>query len=440
MPVVSRGRLRSLVAWTWFPHAALFTLALALRVTWVLAIDRKGFAFNDALMYHSTAENLSEGHGYVPFTGGPTARWPPGFSTVLGGLYWLFGVHPIVGELFNAIVGAATVVLLMLIAERTLDRRTAIVAGAMLALLPGPIMWTDVLVSETLYTALFVAALLILVRARPTWSWLLAFGVAVGIGALVRGEALTWLVLPVVVWWRLVPWRELARVVLVAVAVAAVVMLPWTVRNAVVMDAFVPVATNASQTLWSGHNDHATGAQVYPPADYDDRFDQTLPAIELETSKALRNDAIEYMVTHPFREVELMPLKLLYLNRGDSYVLDWVNAPGDQEAPPISTNQAERIGVVADLGYYGLLTLTVLGAVVLGRRFWASRIGRIAATSFATALFLYGFLYYGNYRYRLPYEPLMVLVAATLVTRVFRSRELLADGVQNRGESADNDA
>ena len=63
---------------------------------------------------------------------------------MLGGLYSLFGVHPVVGELFNAVVGAVTVVLLMLIAERTLDRGTAIVAGAMLALLPGPIMWTDV--------------------------------------------------------------------------------------------------------------------------------------------------------------------------------------------------------------------------------------------------------------------------------------------------------
>ena len=114
---------------------------------------------------------------------------------------------------------------------------------------------------------------------------------------------------------------------LVAVATAAVVMVPWTVRNAVVMDAFVPVATNASETLWSGHNDHATGAQVYPPADYDARFDQTLPALELERAKALRNDAIEYMVTHPVRELELVPLKLLHLNRGDSYVLDWVNAP-----------------------------------------------------------------------------------------------------------------
>ena len=94
-------------------------------------------------------------------------------------------------------------------------------------------------------------------------------------------------------------------------------------------------------------------------------------------------------------------------------MLDWVNAPGTGESPPISPIQAERIGVIADLGYYGLLTLTVLGrascsAAGSGR----SPIGRIIGTSFVTALVLYGFVYYGNYRYRLPYEPLMVLVAA----------------------------
>jgi len=277
------------------------------------------------------------------------------------------------------------------------------------------------------------------VRARPTWQWLVAFGFVVGVGALVRGEALTWVVLPVVMWWRIVPWRSLARVVLVAVATAAVVMLPWTVRNAVVMDAFVPVATNASETLWSGHNPDATGAQVYPPEDFDDQFDQQLPALELARAKALRNDAIHFMVNHPVRELELIPLKLIHLNRGDSYALDWVNAPGVGETPPLSPIQVERIGVIADLGFYGLLTLTVVGGVVLGKRFWRSPIGRIAGTSFATALVLYGFVYYGNYRYRLPYEPLMVLIAAALVTGAFRSRELLVGAVQKRDERADID-
>ena len=439
MPVVSTSRLRALVARTWFPHVVLFLTALVLRAAWVLAVDRKGFALNDALMYHSAAESLSRGDGFVPFTDGPTARWPPGFTTVLGGLYWVLGVHPIIGELFNALVGAATVVLLMLIAERVFDRGVAIVAGTMLAVLPGPILWTDVLVSETLYTGLFVLAILVLVRARPTWQWLLGFGLVIGAGALVRGEALTWILLPVVMWWRIVPWRSHLRVVAVAVAAAIVVMVPWTIRNAVVMDAFVPVATNASETLWSGHNPDATGAQVYPSEEYDDQFDQTLPALELERAKALRSDALDFMLTHPLRELELIPLKLIHLNRGDSYALDWVNAPGVGEAPPLSPIQVERISVLADLGYYGLLTLTVVGGIVLGMRFWRSPIGRIAGTSFVTALVLYGFVYYGNYRYRLPYEPLMVLIAAALVTGAFRGRELLADTVQTRHEPADSD-
>ena len=418
----------------------LFGLAVALRVAWVLAVDRKGFAFNDALMYHTTGISLSEGDGYVPLTGGPTARWPPGFSTVLGGLYWLFGEEPLSGELFNALVGAVTVVLLMLVVERTLDRRTAIVAGAMLAVLPGPILWTDVLVAETLYTALFITFLLGVVSARPTRPWLVFIGAVIGVGALVRGEALSWLLLPVAAWWRVVPWRGVARAGVIAVGSMLIVIAPWTIRNAAVMDAFVPVATNASQTLWSGHNEAATGAQVYPPPEYDDGFDQTLPELELQTSAALRNDAIEYLFTHPLRELELIPLKLLHLNRGDSYVFDWVNTPGDREAPPLSELTVERIGVLADFGYYALLTLTLLGAFVLGRRFWASLIGRVIATSLITALVLYGFLYYGNYRYRFPYEPLMVIVAATLVTRVFRVRELLSGEFQNRGESTEIDA
>ena len=124
---------------------------------------------------------------------------------------------------------------------------------------------------------------------------------------------------------------------LVAVATAAVVMVPWTVRNAVVMDAFVPVATNASETLWSGHNAHATGAQVYPPADYDERFDQTLPALELERAKALRNDAIEYMVTHPVRELELDPAQADRTSTVATRTCSTGSTrPGTDESPPIS--------------------------------------------------------------------------------------------------------
>ena len=289
---------------------------------------------------------------------------------------------------------------------------------------PGPILWTDLLVTETLYTGMFVLFLLVLAHATPTWRWIVLIGAIIGIGALVRGEALTWGLLPIVLFWRDLPRAELAKRIAGAAAVAIVCLMPWTIRNAIVMDAFVPVATNASATLWSGHHAGATGGQTYPPEEFYLQFDQEPPLRELQSGSALRRDAIEYMVTHPLRELQLVPLKLIHLNRGDSYALDWVNdAPG---VAPISPINVERIGVIADVGYYGLLTLFLLGAVVLGRPFWRTRMGRVFAASFLTALFLYGFLYYGNYRYRLPYEPLMVLVAAAFLTQLWDWRRAAA--------------
>src|SRR5690606_13136423 len=109
-----------------------------------------------------------------------------------------------------------------------------------------------------------------------------------------------------------------------------------------------------------------------------------------------RRQAIDFMVSNPWRELELIPLKLIHLNRGDSYALDWVNAVPAGEPAPIAPIDVERIGVLADAAYFGLLTLTIGGAVVLGRRFWAHRTMRCIAASFTTSLFLYGFMYYGN--------------------------------------------
>lgn len=408
------------LAWRWAPHLALFLLALFLRVAWVMWVDRDGFVLNDALLYHSNAVAINEGLGFRPPQGGPSAQWPPAYSTLLAGIYWVLGINPFYGELFNALVGALTVVPLMVLIEKMVDRRTAVVGGLMLAVLPGPILWTDVLVTETLYTAMFVLFLLVLACATPSWRWMVLIGVLIGLGGLVRGEALTWGLLPIVLFWRELPRAELVKKIGGAALAAVVVLTPWTIRNAVVMDAFVPIATNASATLWSGHNENATGSQTYPPEEYYQQFDQEPPLRELQSGTALRNDAIEYMFSHPVRELEMIPLKLIHLNRGDSYALDWVNDAPD--VPPISAINIERIGIVADIGYFGLLSLFALGAIVLGRSFWRTRMGRVFAASFFTALFLYGFLYYGNYRYRLPYEPLMVIVAATFMTKVFEWR------------------
>ena len=60
--------------------------------------------------------------------------------------------------------------------------------------------------------------------------------------------------------------------------------------------------------------------------------------------------------------------------------------------------------------------------MILGRELWRNRVIRGVLVLFAGSLFLYGFVYYGNYRYRASLEPLMILVAAPLLARLWRLR------------------
>jgi hypothetical protein len=84
----------------------------------------------------------------------------------------------------------------------------------------------------------------------------------------------------------------------------------------------------------------------------------------------------------------------------------------------VSRDATTRLSILADAAYYALLTLFVTSLVVFGRAFLRTRLLKAAIAFLAVALVLYGFVFYGNFRYRIPLEPLMILVAAPLVGRL----------------------
>ena len=56
----------------------------------------------------------------------------------------------------------------------------------------------------------------------------------------------------------------------------------------------------------------------------------------------------------------------------------------------------------ADILWFALLTATVASVVLLRRELWTQRALRGALSLFVIALVAYGFVYYGNFRYRAP--------------------------------------
>jgi 4-amino-4-deoxy-L-arabinose transferase-like glycosyltransferase len=420
--------------------AALCAFALLLRIGFVLVVERRpafpsgsfvsaamaqqlaaSGLFSDAFFYHHTAELLASGHGFASNAGVPTAQWPPLFPLLLSLVYRITGPEPLAGELMNALLGGLTVPLLYVLALRTFGRLEATIAAGFLAVFPGQILWPDVLLSETLYTLLLVS-FFVLVALLPRRPWSVAvLGVAVGLATLTRGEAVLLVPAVMAVWWHDLPRARLLVWTAALVAVAGLTVAPWTIRNAIAMDAFVPLSTNASITLWSGHNPDANGAQVYAPRSLLREVQGRGKEREIGESELLRRKAFEFMGSHPGRELELIPLKLLNLNRGDSWALEWVNA-GRPGSRPIGADLTTPVRVIADSAYFGLLAATILALILLGRGLWQQRVVRGVLVLFAGALVTYGFVYYGNYRYRASLEPLMMLVSAPLLARLWRLR------------------
>jgi 4-amino-4-deoxy-L-arabinose transferase-like glycosyltransferase len=388
-------------------------LALVLRLAFVLAFGRTqtfnpgaGFAFSDTFFYSWVGAAISQGHGFT-FLGHPTAHWPPGYPVLLAGVYRVFGADTQNALDANAVLGALTVPLVYLIALRTFGRPAAVAAAAVLAVLPGQILIGDVALAETLYVfelVAFVALAIVLGRRRRS---LVVLGVVAGLAALTRGEGLLFPLIVLGMWWVGRGRRAALRDTAAVAAVMVLTIAPWTIRNAVVMHGFVPVATNASATLWSGHNDRADGGPVYHSA-------AELAALsglsEVDASTKVRNDAIHWAVSHPLRELGLIPLKLNALARGDSEVVStWIDATGQR---PLGVRAAALASGLADLSSYALIAALLLSVALFGRSLWRVPAMRGVLLFLAAAIPLYGFVYYGNVRYRIPLEPLMLLVVA----------------------------
>jgi len=393
-------------------------LALVARVVFVLAVERDSFEFADPAFYHQAASTLAAGDGHLGFGGEPSARWPPVFPFVLAPFYAVFGSDPLVGELVNAVLGAACVPLLFLLARRLFGRREGLIGAALLALFPGQILYTDLLLAETLY-AFWLLAFFLLLSVLPLDRWwpALAVGAAVGVMALTRSEGV-FLAIPVAAVW----WPQLARAVLLRrvalLAVGALLVIgPWTVRNAIQLDAFIPIAINGGQTLWSGHNPNASGGPTYPPPGLvPQTHDPESAEAVIEQDRFLRDEALEFMVENPRRELELIPLKLIHLNRGDSAVVEpWLNSVATGDDKPVTGNAYVVMSAILDAAYYALLALTVLAVVLFRRELWAQPVLRGILVLGIVALVLYGFVFYGNPRYRAPLEPLMILLVTPLL-------------------------
>jgi 4-amino-4-deoxy-L-arabinose transferase-like glycosyltransferase len=251
---------------------AILLIGLGLRVSY--AWDGREPVF-DAAAYAAIAANLEQGNGFTVGAAAtqPSSNYSPGLPLLVAGAYEVTGgVHERLARVLLALIGSLAVLFTYLIARRLArvmpeagpNRHKAslgVVAGLLgalgVAVYPALLEYQGMLMSEPLAATLLSGSVLAMLWAtdRDGWArWLLP-GALLGATAMARPEYLGvafLLALAVFARGARSDWRRALGQAAIVLAGVAVVVAPWTIRNAVALERAVPISTGGGQVLFAG--------------------------------------------------------------------------------------------------------------------------------------------------------------------------------------------
>jgi 4-amino-4-deoxy-L-arabinose transferase-like glycosyltransferase len=236
---------------------AILLLGLGLRAN--EAWDGRSPVF-DAAAYATIAANLDHDRGFTLGARAtqPASNYSPGLPLLVAGLYEVTGgVHERTARLLLALLGTLAILFTYLIGRRLGGSAAGLIGAAAVAIYPALLEYQGMLMGEPLAATLLSGAVLASLWAADSIGrlrWLIP-GATFGALALVRPEYLgVALLVSFVVLMRggKQAWSRTLVQALVLLLGVAVVVMPWTARNAIALDRFVPVSTGGGQVLFAG--------------------------------------------------------------------------------------------------------------------------------------------------------------------------------------------
>lgn len=400
----------------------------------------------DQVSYNGLAQRLIEGHGFSfgedhwPATraGEPTAHWSFLYTLYVAGIYALFGVHPLIVRLLQAVVvGVLHTWFAYRLGRRLFDPTVGVVAAALSAVYIYFVYYTGALMTESFYIVGVLwsldVTLRLAARAQPAaraaravsiwWLWV-ELGLAFGITTLLRQAfGLAAIFVMLWLWWRLLfpsvqdptyaepgettarPWTNVIVGTMLAGCVGALLIVPWTIRNYHAFDQLVPLNTNSGYVLfWGNHPIYGTDFVGILPADGPTYYELIPPELlhlnEAELDSALLQRGAQFILDDPVRYL------LLSMSRTREYFKFWPSA------------ESSTVSNIARVGSFGIyLPFMVYGLfiwLVHYRRTATSeqRAGVLLLLLFAAVYTMMHLLTWSLIRYRVPVDAILVLFAA----------------------------
>jgi hypothetical protein len=421
--------------------SALTVLAFGLRFAAILYLH--AWKIPGALEHRQLANNLLAGFGFSLrdwYFFGPSSVQGPIYPLILAGLFKWLGPETdgayAMAMATNAFVGAACVPLLyQMIRKLGASQLVGLIGAALIAIWPTQIYAATYAQPVVLVCAAVIGLVTLFYRAtrdQSTLAWV-AFSILAMLSILLE-PVLLWPMLATfifVFFIRSIPMQTRVQFAAIMLAAAVLIIGPWSVRNTVVHQEFVPVTSTFWPNFWKGNNPHATGTDRLPISE------QQIALLESGTSEAQRRDS-RFDSSRQFNT--LSPQQRERLNHQPEIIrahifrqwaMEWVTAHPLDYARLCVMRLGKTLWADMDnpkaqdlysISRAILLLLSFAGAGIAIR----TRTLRI----FPTLLFVVPVAYFTftltGARYALPYEPLQLAAGAYAVATIAFSRRACA--------------
>ncbi len=339
--------------------------ALGLGVRAVAVVHPVADPADDSHAYYALAKSLyQEGsYGGPGFKSEASSDWSPGAPWLYAGLFVVTG-GPREGSIriLEALMGVGTILVVFLLGWRLGGRWPALLGALGVAIYPPFIHSVGEVMSEPPAMLSMPAAILAFLWAwdgKSPWRWLLP-GFLFGCTAMFRPEytlvAAAFVVFAAVRWAWQREWAFGAAAIGLMLVALLLPILPWTIRNIVVLDRLVPISTGGGKALYVG---------TFYPADGEY---QRVKAIlyERETGESLPPQSQE------LAEVDPTPLF-------DKVAARYPELPRDSALGKIGKEDFSKYFGEDPLGYVGM-TVRKVG------RMWSSGVGEFMSTTLGRVL------------------------------------------------------
>jgi hypothetical protein len=415
----------------------LVALALRLGFLWQYrlihpkqAVSVIPFLFESGNIAHS----LATGHGFSsPFRvdTGPTAWMTPGYPLLLAGIFRLFGAYTFpawaAAVLLNILCCTLVCVPIFYAGKRIGGLGLGASAAWLWTVFPNAILIPVESMWDASLSALLVATILwttiALAESERMRDWC-AYGLLWGVALMVNATLAA--LFPLLLGWAVYRQHQQERswVGRAAAAVAIVVLccLPWTIRNYRVFHQFVPLRSVLGLQLWLGNNEQTQDifrGDLHPIYNATER-EHYIALGEIAYMHEKRQEAVQYMVSHPGREAHLIANRFISIWSGGTPnpATDFLGTPSLWFRSILAFNLLAAVGALC-------------GIIILFRN------QNAFAFPVAVLPVVYPWAYYLTLalpRYRLPIDPIVLLLTAVALRQtIYGRKQVMAQSTTSKG-------